>query len=323
MVKKILWALLFSLIIIFLAVWIWSGGISKAKNQAGAFTNLIDFIFFHGTSTDATLRLPWQPEMPTGAGLPGGNDAGSNFLPAQDNSGPEGSDAKTFGSPSPYVGQVRIVSGGGVAGPTVSAEYLEISAVSANTAPINLKGWSVQSAYSGVRAYIPIAASPFLLGTVNSAGYIQLDPGQYAVLNSGFSPVGVSFRENICVGYLSQMQNFTPALSNTCPETASILPMTSDNLKAYGQACFDFLPSIPQCETPLNNIPPDVSPNCRAFAQDNLSYNGCVQRNRASSSFASNVWRIYLNASSKLWQQGHDIIRLLDSEGRTVDVMTY
>jgi len=323
MVKKILWAVLFSLIVIFLAVWIWSGGIGKAQNQSKAFTNLIDFIFFHGTSTDATLRLPWQPEMPTGAGASAGNDAGSNLVGEQGGSVSQSNDAKTFGSPSPLVGQVRIVSGGGVAGATVSTEYLAISAETSNTAPINLRGWSLQSAYSGIRAYIPIAASPFLLGTVNSAGYVLLEPGQSVILNSGFSPVGVSFRENICSGYLAQMQNFTPALPSSCPDPALILPMTADNLKAYGQACFDFIPAIPQCETPLNNIPPSVSANCRALAQDNLSYNGCVQRNRYSSSFAGNVWRIYLNSMGKLWQPGHDIIRLLDSEGRTVDVMTY
>lgn len=232
-------------------------------------------------------------------------------------------DAKTFGSPSPLAGLVRIISEGGAKEAAAGAEYVEIAAVSQNTSPVNLAGWSLQSAYTGMRAYIPPAAASFLMGAVNNVAPIQLSPGQSAVLNSGVSPVGVSFRENICSGYLGQFQSFTPSLPADCPSPASILPMTPDNLKNYGQACFDYIPSLAACEAPLNNFPAAVSQNCRAFAQDNLSYNGCVLQNRYRPSFAREIWRVFLNGKTGLWQDGHDIIRLLDSEGRTVDVLTY
>ena len=334
MVKKILWAILASLIIIFIAVWIWSGGIGKARNQARAFTNLVDFIFYNGTSTGYAFRLPWQPEFPTGpdllqtapeSGLPQARaeDKLSSLNQEYDMLNAQIADAKTFGSPSPLAGRVRIASEGNAREATAGTEYLEIAAGLQNTSPINLAGWSLQSAYTGMRAYIPATAPSFLMGAVNSVASIQLAPGQSAILNSGVSPVGVSFRENICSGYLGQMQLFTPMLPNDCPSPASILPMTPDNLKNYGQSCFDFIPSLAACEAPLGNFPANVSQNCRAFAQDNLSYNGCVLQNRYRPSFAREVWRVFLNGNRELWQNGHDIIRLLDGEGRTVDVLTY
>ncbi|MDO8481869.1 MAG: hypothetical protein Q7S75_02195 [bacterium] len=332
MIKRILWAILALLIISFVVVWIWSGGIRKARDQARSFTNLVDFIFYHGTSTGATLRLPWQTEFPTGPTLPQTyGDSGpvqpqdqlSSLNQQYDALNTQITDAKTFGSPSPLAGQVRIINNGNATETTAGAEYLEIAAGTQNTAPVDLTGWSLQSAYTGVRAYIPSGASSFLAGTLNNVASVQLAPGQSAIVNSGLSPVGVSFRENICTGYLGQMQLFTPALSNTCPTPASVLPMTPDNLRNYGQTCFDFLPTIAPCQAPLNNFPPEVSQNCRAFVQDNLSYNGCVLKNRYSTLFARDVWRIYLNSNGELWQNGHDIIRLLDREGQTVDVLTY
>ncbi|MDO8562033.1 MAG: hypothetical protein Q7S05_04390 [bacterium] len=335
MVRKILWWILVLLIISFVATWIWTGGIAKARNQSSLFTNLVDFIFYHDPSTGATLRLPWQPEFPTGAGIPETQTDGtaSGVVQAQGelsslnqqyntlNSQIE--DAKTFGNPSPLAGRVRILSEGNPRESAVGAEYIEIASVSQNTAPIDLAGWSLQSAYTGMRAYIPPAVSSFLAGAVNNVAPIQLAPGQGLILNSGVSPVGVSFRENSCSGYLGQMQLFTPALSTDCPSPASLLPLTPDNLRNYGQTCSDYLSSVPSCEAPLNTFPPEVSQNCRAFAQDNLSYNGCVLKNRYSPSFTRDVWRVFLNGNLELWQNGHDIIRLLDGSGRTVDVLTY
>lgn len=333
MIKRILWLILVLILISFVATWIWTGGIGKAREQSKAFSNLVNVIFYHGTSTGASLRLPWQPEFPTGPEIPQAGETTSGVIQAQDqlsslnqqyeSQSTQIENAKTFGSPSPLAGHVRIASEGNPRETTAAAEYIVIVSASQNTAPIDLTGWSLQSAYTGMRAYIPPAASSFLAGTVNGVASIQLAPGQGIILNSGVSPVGASFRENICSGYLAQMQLFAPALTTDCPVPASILPLTPDNLRNYGQTCFDYLSSVASCEAPLGNFPPEVSQNCRAFAQDNLSYNGCVLRNRYSAGFTRNVWRVYLNGNAELWQNGHDIIRLLDAQGRTVDVLTY
>ena len=211
----------------------------------------------------------------------------------------------------------------GGAGEVLIAEHIEAEAALENTAPIGIAGWSLQSAYTGVRPYIQQGASPFLMGTVNNLSPIQLAPGQSALVNSGVSPVGVSFRENICTGYLGQLQSFTPPLPSSCPSPSSQLPLTPDNLKSYGEICFDYLQTIPLCEAPLNNIPSNLPSSCQYFVAEALSYNGCVARNRSRASFAGDSWRIYLNSNAELWRNSHDIIRLLDADGRTVDVLTY
>ncbi len=333
MIKKILWWILACLIIVFVIIWIWTGGLGRAWDTAKSFTNIVDFLFYKGDSTGVSLRLPWQPELPTGyspsqLGLPGDNSSkDQNEFAAlsdeYDRLNSQVAESKTFGDPSPFKGQMYIIRDANAREDTPQAEYIEIATGVRNTAPVDMSGWSLQSAYTGVRAYIPQGAPQFLMGVINNIGPIQLSPGESAVINSGLSPVGVSFRENLCTGYLAQLQVFTPSLSSLCPSPRSELSMTPDNLRNYGESCFDFLQTLPACEAPLNNMPPNITPNCRAFASDVFSYNGCVTRNRAKKSFFGSSWRIYLASNTELWRNSHDIIRLLDAEGRTVDVVTY
>ena len=333
MIKKVLWSLLAFLIVVLVVAWIWTGGLGRVLAAAKSLTNIVDFIFYNGTSTRASLRLPWQPEFLTddsfaqlarqAYGPSTEQDELSSLTSEYEKLDSQITESKTFGDPSPLKGQVRIINEGDAKETSAPAEYIEIGAGVRNTAPIDINGWSLQSAYTGIRAYIPQGASPFVMGVVNNMNPIQLAPGQSAVVNSGVSPVGVSFRENACSGYLGQLQVFAPPLSNSCPSPASELPLTPDNLRTYGEACFDFLQTIPVCKAPLNNVPPNVSSNCRYLAADALSYNGCVAKNRSRASFAEDSWRIYLNSGTELWRNSHDIIRLLDADGRTVDVLTY
>ena len=160
------------------------------------------------------------------------------------------------------------------------------------------------------------------MGAVNVEDVIALVAGERAIVATGISPVGVSFRENSCTGYLDQFQGFSPAMSRNCPSPEDILPLTEENLRAYGEGCFDYIRELPACTTPLS--PPSyISGQCAAYLQNNLSYNGCMNMNRWRPSFAGDTWRIFLNARGELWGNSHDVIRLLDSEARTVDVISY
>ncbi|HEY4514054.1 MAG TPA: hypothetical protein VJH69_01890 [Candidatus Paceibacterota bacterium] len=332
MIKTILFWMLGLLLLSFIIVWLWTGGISKASIAAQSPTNLIDMLFFGGTSTGKTLKLPWQPDMPT---FPTMEDQQGTYAsmvalenqgqPIYENYSDEQSTeaAKNFGNPSPLRGQVVIAQTYGAKEFDPSAEYIIIGASSANTAPTDITGWSVQSAYTGARGYIPRSASPFVMGNINNPEATILNPGAVALINSGPSPVGISFRENICTGYLGQFQNFYPSLANSCPSPRAQLSLNEQNLRAYGDTCFDFLDTVPTCTSPFQSIPPNISANCRNFALNQLSYNGCVAKNAYGSGFAFDTWRIYLGFGTELWRNSHDIIRLLDSGGRTVDVYTY
>ncbi|KKW19298.1 MAG: hypothetical protein UY63_C0017G0075 [Parcubacteria group bacterium GW2011_GWA2_51_10] len=329
MIKKTLLLILAFLIVIFIFLWIWTGGLSKTWQAAQTFPGLFNFLR-GATSTITGFQLPWQMQFPTGASISPAGDGNASverdtesFEGDYENLRSEITEAQNFGTPSPFRGRILIVGAGATRESDPAREYIEIAARADVTAPVAISGWSLQSAYTGVRAYIPRAVRIFAMGVVNRDEPIQLDPGSHAIVNSGVSPVGVSLRENICTGYLEQFQGFAPPLPNSCPIPGTLLSMTAGNLRTYGESCFDFLESVPQCTSPLSNIPPDLSPNCRAFVLNNLSYNGCVNMNQSRAVFLSDTWRVYLGGSAELWSNRHDVIRLLDAEGRTVDAITY
>ena len=230
---------------------------------------------------------------------------------------------RTFGTPSPYAGKIGIAQDAfGVRSSNPRDEYLQIAANSGNGEPIDIAGWSLESALSGTRIQIPPAASPYIEGSANILGPVLLEPGAVAHVTTAVSPVGVSFRENICSGYLNQGRSFDPTLQEACPSPSQEIPLTAENLHMYGDACFDIINGTSQCRTP-QNLPQSVSPACRTVLADALSYNGCMSRNRFRSGFHGSTWRVYLGSSRELWRDSHDVIRLLDAQGRTVSVFTY
>src|SRR3990167_1214092 len=133
MIKTILFWMLGLLLLSFIIVWLWTGGISKASIAAQSPTNLIDMLFFGGTSTGKTLKLPWQPDMPT---FPTMEDQQGTYAsmvalenqgqPIYENYSDEQSTeaAKNFGNPSPLRGQVVIAQTYGAKEFDPSAEYI-------------------------------------------------------------------------------------------------------------------------------------------------------------------------------------------------------
>src|SRR3989338_7756395 len=158
MVKKLLWWILATLIIVFVIAWIWTGGLSRAKDTGKTFTNVINFVFYNGTSTDISLRLPWQSgQAATGdtfselARQAYGNSSEQDDLSSlnseYDKLNSQITESKTFGDPSPLRGQVRMANEGAAKDAAAQVEYIEIVAGGRNTAPIDISGWSLQSAY--------------------------------------------------------------------------------------------------------------------------------------------------------------------------------
>ena len=235
----------------------------------------------------------------------------------------EATQMRTFATPSPHTGSVSIVRDiFGVRGENAQEEYIQIAVNYGASGPVDVTGWSLESALSGTKAYLPGIASPLVVGATNVIGSAVIQPGGLIIVTTAASPVGVSFRENVCAGYLGQFQEFAPQLGNECPSPSSALPLTQENLQRYGESCFDAIASLYSCQFP-QNLPHNITPACRAFLTDALSYNGCTNRNRASQSFETNRWRMYLGGQNELWRNSHDAIRLLDREGKTVDVFVY
>lgn len=331
MVVRILIGFAVVTVLILLGLWLATGGAQEIVNVARNITNPFSFIF-SGQLT--SFHLPWQPATTTrGPIVNSDEDSGaaeSGKTPEEELEEAEqqyqklldeARSAQNFGEPSAYRGLVTIAQGG--ADETGARdEYLELGAGWENTAPVKISGWSVQSALTGLRAYIPRGAHPFNLGSVNVQSDIYLEPGDSAILSTASSPVGTSFRENACTGYLASAQSFTPQLERSCPTPSGELPFSAENIKTYGESCVEFVETVSACTFPTR-VPANLSSQCRLFLANNLSYNGCVQNHKHESNFARDSWRIYLNAGGELWRNSHDIIRLLDTEGRTVDMASY
>lgn len=325
MIARILAFLGFGIIVIMIAFWVISGGPSKVATAAKSQPNFIEGIL-NGNLLGSVLsiRLPWRGSIPDlqNPDISQYIDNGHEDTIAFGHSQEELDRARSFGMPSPYRSLVSLQEAH-AAESDPAKEYMTIVGARGNDGSIDLTGWSVQSAVSGTRLYLPEAASIFIGGAINNPDHVMLAPGGTAIVVSGVSPVGISFRENICSGYLGKLQTFHPNLDYvSCPSPSAALPETAENLRAYGSNCLDYVRELSSCDFP-QNVPPTLSLACHAFVLDTFSYNGCVRTHRGTPSFLRNTWRLYLNAQYNLWDDRHDIIRLLDAQGRTVDAVTY
>ena len=326
MILRILVVLLICIIVILVGFWLLTGGLSRGIATARSLDN--PFSFLTSTTTGLAIRLPWQPSEPlsgieisdtegTASAEEHLRDLQSQYEDLRNKAG----DAKTFGNPSPYRGKIAFGSYA-TQEDNPNAEYV-ILRTGHNSAPISLAGWSLQSAVSGIRMSLPQAAPVFMSGVLNSVTAVSVDSDSMATITSGLSPVGISFRENRCSGYLAELQAFTPDLSQSCPRAQDELTLTPENIQTYGDACLDYVRTIPQCHFPGRDPAPQVSSACKNLVLNRFSYNGCVFAHRVDNDFALPSWRLYLSSDVELWRNSHDIIRLLDDQGRTVDVLTY
>ena len=323
-VLRVIVVLIIVMILALLGLWLFEGGASSVARTVRALGNPVDIIFNSGTTT-YSARLPWQPDtMPRGPDISpligvadqlNGGASGDEQTGKPEEAIMNAGGVRSFGSPSPYAGAVTIEDGD-AATSDPHIEFVRLTAAER----VTITGWSLQSAISGLRAYIPSGSSAYAMGTVNSPESISLEAGMTVVITTGQSPTGVSFRENKCTGYLGQMQEYNPPLMNSCPSPGEILPQTASNVKNFGQDCIDFAQTLPRCYFPTS-VPSNLSSSCRAFIANNYTYGGCMNHYGNANPLPS--WRIYLGQRAELWYNTHDTIRLLDAEGRVVDSFSY
>ncbi len=303
MVRTVAKYLLIGLIVVLVLIWFLAGGIDKVKAAAKYFSNPFVSQLYGG----GAVQLPWAVPIPQGADITKlVNSANSSQQPTQ---------SQDFGNPSPYASQFAL-TGEGAGNSDPQQEYLIIQ--NTGQSSVDISGWSLQSVLTGARGYLPLAASFFRLGELNAQTGVELAPGGVVVVTSGTSPVGTSFRLNSCSGYLEQLQHFTPPVQTQCPSPGTAVAQAS----RYGQDCADYVSSIPFCTFP-RSVPSNLSAQCQAYVQNTFSYNGCVALHQNDLNFAAATWRVYLDASQGLWNDNHDTIRLLDSQGQTVAVTAY
>jgi hypothetical protein len=314
MVLTILKWVAVAMILSLIALWLWEGGYWKIAEYAELIPSPLD-----ASSTNQLYQLPGQPdffEVPDTTSGENEMEYGSAQDALYDTGAYGGSTER-----SPYASSIEFQIGA-ADNPNVSEEYVVIRNSSLAAAPVTVSGWSVRSVYTGMRAVIPMAASPFEQGVVNSVQPITLAAGESVLFSTGASPVGVSFRETMCTGYLEQTQQFSPRLSNACPRPTDLMQRTPQNASRYGASCLDYVERLPQCSYPTI-VPSDLSPACRSYLVNTFSYTGCMNAYGSGASTYIGTWRAYAVSSHELWQNTHDSLVLLDAEGRTVATINY
>lgn len=222
------------------------------------------------------------------------------------------------GTPSPAQGDVSIVSGAG--GPSSSDPATEYIAIRASSAPgdIDITGWRLVSLKTGAEARI--AQGTVTPGSSVTSNII-LHPSDEAIITTGSSPAGSSFRENMCTGYFASTRTYVPRLENSCPSPTQELGDFFEGTATNYDSCREYVSEFSRCETAT--VTGSMPSACRRFIEDRLNYAGCVRVHQSDPGFMGDRWRIYLGSSKQLWRSDNETIRLLDREGRTVDQYSY
>lgn len=205
----------------------------------------------------------------------------------------------------------------------VDREYLMLEASQNNTNRINITGWTLESAVSGKSITIGEGAYLPFTGTVNTQEPIFLSPGSRVYITTGRSPIGTSFRTNICTGYLEQFQDFSPSLRTNCPRPEDESDFIISGPNALNDQCIDFVERIPRCQINTKQIPIDMQYECSLYITSKINYNTCVTNHKNEPGFYDLEWRVFLNRDEELWKSKRETIKLLDNNNNLVDTITY
>jgi hypothetical protein len=223
---------------------------------------------------------------------------------------------------SRYAKEIAIENYSGIGSAQPAEEYVTLRASGNNTKKITLTGWKLKSGVYG-GDYLIDTKGVYLpyLGSINTEQPIELSPGDAAIIVTGRSPTGISFRENRCTGYFEQYQDFRPSLSFDCPAIRDEqIPADPHGFDNY---CLDTLNSIPQCQiytTPFTN---KLTPECQRYIINYDNYTGCVNLHKNEPNFYSQTWRIFLGQDKSLWHTKREIIELIDPSGKIVDTVSF
>lgn len=291
------------IIVVLFAVWVGSGGPSRPISFAGPYLRPIG-----DTATTAqAYGDPNQYQSIQGTSwIPWTGGTGTTNIPAADSS--EYRDLVTLSRDT-----------SGAMNSDEDEEYVVVQASMRLSESVSTAGWRLVSKESGKGVNFPAGSEVARSGRVNQLGAIVLRPGDQAVVTTGRSPVGVSFRENLCTGYLAERQAFSPQLMSMCPSG-------SQEFARYGEDededCLSYVRSLPQCRTDVSYLS-RPSNSCQAWVDDHLNYNGCIDGHANDQGFLLPTWRVYLGARDELWRSSRETILLLDARGKVIDALSY
>lgn len=307
--------------ILIFVMWVVTGGPQKPIASGGfSLTSPQPLGTGQATGNSALLGYRAPIGIPQGPGVPRPSPTATQERETQTSTGTNTETTER----SSYRGIVTLTrSTGSLKNTDPKKEYVRISVSRSAKDPVILSGWKLVSAVTEKNATIPLGTKLPLSGLITPSEAITLDPGDYAYVLTGRSPIGTSFKTNMCIGYYAQYQSFTPSLRKSCPYADTELAAFGTGISSdRDPSCEIFAEDIPRCSI-VTDIPAYLSRSCAAFLENNIHYNGCVRNHENDDTFFSNEWRIYLGKSAELWKKERETVRLYDNEGKLVDQISY
>ncbi len=217
----------------------------------------------------------------------------------------------TLAELSPYFHQIRL--GSVSAGTSYYYGQITLYAYLNSGEKVDITGWQIKTNNSG--EYIPQAINLYDPSGLTPASDIVVKSGDTVSLYSSSAPFNL--RLNACVGYLAHVANFKPGLPESCPY------IDRSALQNFTGACQNYIGSLSGCASPdLNNVPvPRTDYACYDYLQNHFNYKSCFTDHVGDANFLSN--QVWVWTGSNVVDQYHDTVKLLDRQGRLVDLYSY
>lgn len=229
-------------------------------------------------------------------------------------------------------------------------EYITIN--NRGREPVDITNWQLKNskdkrAYDlgGSLKYFPADTATIGQATLfispsglNKFQNVVLKPGETAIITTG--SIGsqlpyriVSFKENICSGYLEDLSEyaFTPALTHNCPR-----PAAEPGVSNLDTECRRFVERMSSCHTPEFNTRDRekeicyncvdgklLSSSCVMFIKNRFNYGSCIANHANDPNFSGRTWRIFLGRGWEMWAKEYETIELFDQFGQLVTEKTY
>lgn len=212
---------------------------------------------------------------------------------------------------SPYFKQISISASPGSPG-----SYSQITLwgnIQSSGGSLDVTGWLIKGNRGS--QYIPQAVNVYDPSGLSPQGDVFMKNGDSMTIYSNSSAIGVNFRANKCMGYLSNSNNFVPPLYFNCPAVDR-----SEIINFTGQ-CQNYITSLGSCQMPAPNPPISIYDySCRTYLE-RLNYSGCFTKHRNDYDFFSNKW--YAWSGSQFLDFLHDRVLLFDKNGLLVSEYVY
>ena len=228
---------------------------------------------------------------------------------------------------SPYYGKINMSYISSLNNPDPSKEYIRLTTSTKSGEVVDITGWYLKSERTS--NWVSIGQASVLPYPYTSSNHqdIILERGDRVFLVKGFSPIGISFRTNVCTGYFEENRTFYPALPRECPRAKDEpLPEFSLDLDREDE-CLKLIDRIPRCTTRdseyIRDLPDTVSQSCKTYIATEVNYNSCVDNHIGDGNFAGKEYYYYFKVFGPLWRRNYETINLHDTNGLIVDTISY